>query len=405
MQSIFILWKLFLSLLTLTIEGGSFSTGGIDSSYDDGLNSDGSIGGFGNTDDYDSDGDGINDNNDYHDGDGSDYDWDDDGISGVSDDDEDNNDSWTDTISSLFSDEEEIQNTVTGSETIDGTTYTTTVDINTGDYSYTAIDENGSVEAQTGLTDSYFDEFTVSEYTSTDGIMDTSYHTTYDNDTGFSYSYDQHYHTQTNTPYGTTAELYADISETIGYAPNESVAQGLEVVGTMINIALISLPTLVIGSQLISAGKALGSTTATVLGYATIGTGAYSTYSELSELSALFGSSTSLSVSLATSTNIDNAKYENIISDAIEEEIETKEANDMFYADIATGTIFDKLAGGRVYQGIFAGGNFFDATKGSNTNFSVGEKYSMSPFLTRIKAPYSFSLPKNQAGTSAFSVV
>ena len=79
-----------------------------------------------------------------------------------------------------------------------------------------------------------------------------------------------------------------------------------------------------------------------------------------------------------------------------------------YVSSIHDGTIFDKMAGGAIYNDIFAGGTFYDATQAPNTSCSVGELVQFGQNLIRLEFPYSNyagEYNKNLAGDSDFSVL
>lgn len=222
---------------------------------------------------------------------------------------------------------------------------------------------------------------------------------------GYEYSYDTHFYDNGNL-LGHTAEMYADLSEMLGYEYSVGVAKGLEVVGSLVNIAMIAVPLLNTGSLMVSAGKAWSSTSLQVAGYTTMFAGTYSFVDEFSSLNAIYGGSIGLNTSLAMSNNGGQGlSITGLSVKADQEYVAQAELTAMYYNDVATGGIFDKLAGGRLYQGVFAGGIYYDATSSINTDFSVGKPFRMSKHSIRTNAPYSQFLPSNQAGTDTFTVV
>jgi hypothetical protein len=79
-----------------------------------------------------------------------------------------------------------------------------------------------------------------------------------------------------------------------------------------------------------------------------------------------------------------------------------------YVSSIHDGSIFDNMAGGIVYNDIFAGGTFFDATQAPNTSCSVGELPQFGQNLIRLEFPfsnYAGEYDKNLAGDSNYSVL
>jgi hypothetical protein len=135
----------------------------------------------------------------------------------------------------------------------------------------------------------------------------------------------------------------------------------------------------------------------------------YFGYQAMEEQMSSLGFSASSSPADIGFSDVDGGDGNGLISSLIKKAnnnlVQQKRLRDSYYADISTGDIFNKMAGGLIYQGIFAGGEFYDATTPANTNISVGEIFSMSSFSKSINAPYNYLLPKNQAGTIGYSVV
>jgi hypothetical protein len=393
-RSIFFLWKLIIQLATL--KGGDGDGGGSDndSSSDD-------SGGWGTSDD------GWGGGYEGPSPDASDYDsggWDSFGNDGSDSSDNDSSfiDDVVDTVTGWFEDEPSI----TAETVTEDATYTSTYDPNTGSITTSIMDSYTGAYDVTVTTPDTFGGFQVDNYTTNpDGSMNTSDHIS-NAGTAYSYSYDQHYYSDTNTPFGITAEMYADISEMLGYEYSESVAKGFEVVGSIVSIGLVALPFFKMGTQMVAFGSAINNTKLTVLGYTSMFAGGYFITNELTELNTIFGGSISVNTSIAMSNDGGaSLSVGNLTTQADQELVVEKAIRDTYYADVSTGMIFDKMAGGRLYQSVFAGDIYFDATKGPNTNFSVGESFSLSSHSLITNAPYSEFIPKNQAGTDRFSVV
>jgi hypothetical protein len=219
-------------------------------------------------------------------------------------------------------------------------------------------------------------------------------------------SWDTHYFSQNNQEFGILAELYADMSELLGYKYSESFAQGVETVGAIIGIAYLGMG-FKTSMGIAGFGQAIGSKTLTGIGYVSAFAHGYGIYSEMESLAGIYGGTSAYSIGVSSYGIGDGgqSRIQNIINASSEELKEEYRLQGQYYADVSTGMIFDKMAGGRLYQSVFAGDIYFDATKGPNTNFSVGESFSLSSHSLITNAPYSEFIPKNQAGTDRFSVV
>lgn len=74
-------------------------------------------------------------------------------------------------------------------------------------------------------------------------------------------------------------------------------------------------------------------------------------------------------------------------------------------ADVLSGTIFDKMAGGWMYASQFAGDVYYDATTVGNCNISVGGEFNLTPHAIAVNVGYVDSTAKNLAGDDYFNVV
>lgn len=74
-------------------------------------------------------------------------------------------------------------------------------------------------------------------------------------------------------------------------------------------------------------------------------------------------------------------------------------------ASTLDGTIYDRLAGGWMYNSQFAGGVYYDASNVRNSGICVGEEFSLSPHLVRTEFGFIDNTLKNLAGDSGFNVV
>lgn len=72
---------------------------------------------------------------------------------------------------------------------------------------------------------------------------------------------------------------------------------------------------------------------------------------------------------------------------------------------ILDGTIFDRFAGGVVYNSQFAGGIYYDASTCANLNISVGGDFSLTPHAISTQFGWIDTLMKNLPGDENFSVL
>lgn len=72
---------------------------------------------------------------------------------------------------------------------------------------------------------------------------------------------------------------------------------------------------------------------------------------------------------------------------------------------ILDGTIFDRLAGGYMYDSQYAGGVYYDATTCANPDISVGGEFNMSPFAILSSFGFQDLTLKNLAGDDSFSIL
>lgn len=142
-----------------------------------------------------------------------------------------------------------------------------------------------------------------------------------------------------------------------------------------------------------------------VLGFGVAGIGIAGALSSIDHLGVMNGSSSSDESGFSGSDFGGRGDGHSLTDTVASEEIALSYARNIVCADISNRDVFEKMAGGIVYQGVFAGGFLFDATRSPNTNFSVGVPYEMSEHALRIHAPYQQFEAKNQAGTSSFSVL
>lgn len=72
---------------------------------------------------------------------------------------------------------------------------------------------------------------------------------------------------------------------------------------------------------------------------------------------------------------------------------------------IMSGSIFDRLAGGVMYDSQFAGGVYYDASTCANLNISVGGEFALTPHAVRTQFGYQDMTMKNLPGDATFSVI
>jgi len=295
----------------------------------------------------------------------------------------------------------------TSSTTVDGEDITTNVyDDNSVETVVTDYSDTDNVKTTITQTTTEPDgSISINEYTSINGNMQTSYHTT-NVGTANEYTTDTHYHND-NSEYGVLAEAYADISEWVDIDINENVAKGVEVVGSIFSVFINTIQPLKLGVNLIQAGQTYGDTLVQLSGYL-VGISAYDNLlEEMENLVSVLGiededfstyfyeqsdTNSDFNIKIDTSTIMEHLIVSN------KKKIIAEEENPFTY------TIFDKMAGGRLYESQFAGNIYFDATTPPNTAFSVGEPFTLTDEAILIDAPYSKFLPLNQAGTDSFKI-
>lgn len=72
---------------------------------------------------------------------------------------------------------------------------------------------------------------------------------------------------------------------------------------------------------------------------------------------------------------------------------------------IMSGSIFDRLAGGVMYDSQFAGGVYYDASTCANLNISVGGEFALTPHAVRTQFGYQDMTMKNLPGDKNFTVI
>lgn len=219
-----------------------------------------------------------------------------------------------------------------------------------------------------------------------------------------SLKYDTHHYAD-NTAYGIVAELVADVAEGVfDVKIHEDVAKAVDVASGLVSVglavtsfgtsfALLSSP--VAKLQVLGALSLVGNIT--------------SVYDSLTNINALLGGSSGVGVGLA----MESGRFESdgngdrIFRETqkiVEQEAREELAKKAYLSHLINNDLYKFMAGGEVYQGVFAGGDFFDATTAPIPIFSVGEPYVMSEDARRVHAPYAHFLPKNMAGSENFSV-
>jgi hypothetical protein len=72
---------------------------------------------------------------------------------------------------------------------------------------------------------------------------------------------------------------------------------------------------------------------------------------------------------------------------------------------IMSGSIFDRLAGGVIYDSQYAGGVYYDAGTCANPTISVGGEFYLSPQAINLQFGYQDTTLKNLAGDENFTVI
>jgi len=63
-------------------------------------------------------------------------------------------------------------------------------------------------------------------------------------------------------------------------------------------------------------------------------------------------------------------------------------ARTLYALSVSTGTVYDKMAGGKTYNRVMSGGRLWGATKVANTSFSVGVPLKIGINVARSNFPY-----------------
>ena len=116
----------------------------------------------------------------------------------------------------------------------------------------------------------------------------------------------------------------------------------------------------------------------------------------------------SLGISSIISGIIDGAilaMYPNLLNDMFLFEQGQESLRIAGLTAIMSGSIFDRLAGGVMYDSQFAGGVYYDASTCANLNISVGGEFALTPHAVRTQFGYQDMTMKNLPGDKNFSVL
>ncbi|PID47319.1 MAG: hypothetical protein CR967_04590 [Proteobacteria bacterium] len=231
------------------------------------------------------------------------------------------------------------------------------------------------------------------------GVYDDGVYNTTVSIVGINFTYDTHIY-RNGKEYGFAAELAADVSE--GFfdsSIHEDTAVVIDATAKAVGIG-ISLSALPVTGAMLSSG---------IVGLQIAGAlSLTSTFADIKDLAEFFGEhfpGSQVSVELAMENHSSAGELTNLTYKAyIKDQQEQKNKINQL-ALILGGEYGKYMAGGSIYNGVFAGGNYFDASQSPDLGFSVGESYIMSEHAKRIHIPYVRFLPKNIAGVDGFSVL
>jgi hypothetical protein len=116
----------------------------------------------------------------------------------------------------------------------------------------------------------------------------------------------------------------------------------------------------------------------------------------------------SLGISIIISGIIDGAilaMYPSLLNNIYLFEQEQETLRIAGLAAILDGSIYDRLAGGFMYDSQFAGGVYYDASTVGNLNISVGGEFKLTPHAVNTQFGYQDSTLKDLAGSANFSVL
>lgn len=176
--------------------------------------------------------------------------------------------------------------------------------------------------------------------------------------------------------------IYADI----GFSLDRALG-GSGVVGAKVGFGLGFAHNMFTGFQSIQSGINLLNAGYN-LGFVVTATSAFDMYSSIVTAQALYGGYSN-AISLAEISNFSSSgDLDSIIKEA-ETDYEEYQATKVSYVDdVFTSNIYDKMAGGILYNEVFSGGSLFSSQKVANTTFSVGEKFVLGSDVKRLNFPY-----------------
>ncbi len=218
----------------------------------------------------------------------------------------------------------------------------------------------------------------------------------------YHFTYDRHI-SKDGTQYGIAAEIVADISESVfNERISDSTAATIDLLakGIALVISLSSVPTTM---TMLSSGTI----TLQIAGALSLS----STFTDLQDFAEFINrhfADPNSAVLMGMMDFETGGGIDTSLQLALEEKRKYQlELNTRinFINLLLTNGYGKYLAGGSVYQGVFAGGDYFDATTPPDTSFCTGKIYSMSEHAKRIHAPYAHFLPHNMAGKDNFSVL
>lgn len=132
--------------------------------------------------------------------------------------------------------------------------------------------------------------------------------------------------------------------------------------------------------------------------------------STLALMSVYYATLTAISLGLSSiiSGIIDGAvlaMYPNLLNDMFLFEQGQESLRIAGLTAIMSGSIFDRLAGGVMYDSQFAGGVYYDASTCANLNISVGGEFALTTHAVRTQFGYQDMTMKNLPGDENFSVI
>lgn len=132
--------------------------------------------------------------------------------------------------------------------------------------------------------------------------------------------------------------------------------------------------------------------------------------SSIALMTAYYATLTSITLGISSiiSGIIDGAilaMYPNLLNDMFLFEQGQESLRIAGLAAIMSGGIFDRLAGGVMYDSQFAGGVYYDASTCANLNISVGGEFALTPHAVRTQFGYQDMTMKNLPGDKNFSII